>query len=326
MKARKKTTRKLSLKERQARKERALAKRDDYYADFASRIISMLKDGTAPWQRPWAGSPDAAQAMRPFNPTTGTVYKGCNYLFLSMSGYADPRYMTYKQAAANGYQVKRGATGLPIIFWKFDEKEECETDEAGVEKCEMKTRVMTRFYSVFNAAQIEGIEDWDVPSTDPTPKQLWESCERGDTILKESGADIKHINGNSAAYYPMTDHIMLPKRHQFPQAEGYYGTALHELAHWTGHESRLNRNLFDRKTDSYAREELRAEIATWMLCSQLGLPNDPTNHASYIDTWVKRIEDDPFEIISAAQQSEKIKNYLLKFDTQVQATPKEVTA
>jgi len=124
-------------------------------------------------------------------------------------------------------------------------------------------RPIQRLYSVFNAKQIDG-----VPALAPQQREEWQAIEAAERALKNSGAKITH-KGTEAFYQPSSDKITMPPKKAFPDQAAYYGTALHELAHWTGHESRLNRDGITGRhafgSEGYAREELRAEMASVFL-------------------------------------------------------------
>ncbi len=129
--------------------------------------------------------------------------------------------------------------------------------------------------------------------------------------MRDSGANILHRAGNRAFYRPSTDTITLPLREQFPTADNYYATALHELGHWSGHNSRLNRDLAQPfGSEIYAKEELRAEIASMMLGEQLSIGHDPSQHVAYIGSWVKALQEDPREIFKASSDAERIVQFL----------------
>ncbi|MCB2039310.1 MAG: conjugal transfer protein TraC, partial [Rhodoferax sp.] len=156
-------------------------------------------------------------------------------------------------------------------------------------------------------------------------------------ILKASGASITHAPGDRAFYRPATDSIHLPDRGQFPSADNYYATALHELGHWTGHASRLDRDLAHPfGSEGYAKEELRAEIASMILGDELGIGHDPGQHAAYVGSWIKALQDEPLEVFRAAADAEKIHDYVLAFEqkqvqeqdqqqSQAQQQPHELT-
>ena len=140
----------------------------------------------------------------------------------------------------------------------------------------------------------------------------WDRHERAEAVLKASGAEIRHDQPDRAFYRPATDRIHLPPRDSFPSADTYYATALHELGHWTGHPSRLDRDLAHPfGSVGYAKEELRAEIASLMVGDQLGIGHDPGQHAAYVKSWVQVLKEDPKEILRASRDADKISNYVL---------------
>ena len=136
-------------------------------------------------------------------------------------------------------------------------------------------------------------------------------------ILQLSKARIIHDAPDYPFYRPSTDSISLPDRGRFPSAANYYATALHELGHWTGHETRLKRDLsHPYGSEGYAREELRAEIASLIIGAELGTGYDPTQHAAYAASWSKILSDDPLEIFRAAADAEKIQKYFRRLQQQ----------
>ena len=168
------------------------------------------------------------------------------------------------------------------------------------------------FATVFNAEQIDGL-----PALQPRKQQDWNAVERAEQILQASGAVIRHGEQNRAFYRPATDSIHLPDKGQFSTADNYYATALHELGHWTGHESRLDRDLVHPfGSEGYAKEELRAEIASMILGDELGIGHDPGQHAAYVGLWIKALQEEPLEIFRAAADAEKIQAYVLGLEQQ----------
>ena len=146
--------------------------------------------------------------------------------------------------------------------------------------------------------------------------------EAAERILDKSGAKIEEIEQNQSYYVPALDKIALPLRTQFKDAEGFYATALHELGHWTGHSSRLNRPILNKfGTPDYAREELRAEISSMMVCSGLGIRHKSRNSASYVNNWIEVLKKDPKELFRACADAEKIKDYLFGIDKSLGLTP-----
>jgi len=286
--------------------------KSDFAKRLADKLIEQLKAGTAPWQQPW----EAGQMASPYNPTTGNRYRGVNILALMANAYADPRWMTYKQAQGQGWQVRGGEKGTQIQHWIWEEARprlgkdgKPELDDAGkpIKDMVRLSRPKVLVAAVFNAEQIDGI-----PDLEPARDVEWDPLEKAERLLGASGAKIQHSQGGRAFYRPSTDTIHLPSREQFKKAAGFYATALHELGHWTGHADRLNRDLAHPfGSEGYAREELRAEIASLILGSEVGLGYDPGQHAGYVDHWVQILTDTPTEILYAAADAEKISEYVL---------------
>jgi antirestriction protein ArdC len=279
----------------------------DPMQEFATRIVSELEKGVKPWIRPWdpdkAGGPQA-----PFNPVTGKHYHGVNVLILGMDLRAfesgDPRWMTYQQAQEKHWQVRKGERSTTIFFAKPLEIDDEETEDG-----RKKIKIL-KHYAVFHASQIDGIPPYKAPTVEEAP---WTRPEAADIILKNSGAVIR-IGGDRAFYSPSTDHIQLPPERAFHGPAEFATTGLHELGHWTGHPSRLNRDLQNRfGSAAYAMEELRAELASAFVASVLGIPTDIPHHASYIANWIKPLKDDKREIFRAAADAQRIADMELGF-------------
>ncbi|EAZ1498755.1 DUF1738 domain-containing protein [Salmonella enterica] len=287
-----------------------------FYEEIADRLIKQLEEGTAPWQKPW----EPGSSRMPHNPVSGTRYKGANALWLAMQQRTDPRWMTYKQAQSVNAQVQKGEKGTLVQYWKFtdtipklDDKGKPVLDDNGKKKMITVKLDRPKVFSavVFNAEQIQGLPPLEVKATKPD----WERHERAENILQAMSVPIKHDQADGAFYRPSTDSIHLPERSQFPSADNYYATALHEAGHSTGHKSRLDRDLTGRfGSESYAKEELRAEIASLMIGDELQIGHDPGQHAAYVKSWVKVLKDDPKEILRAAKDAEAISSYLLSHE------------
>ncbi|EAB4689682.1 DUF1738 domain-containing protein [Salmonella enterica] len=287
-----------------------------FYEEIADRLIKQLEEGTAPWQKPW----EPGSSRMPHNPVSGTRYKGANALWLAMQQRTDPRWMTYKQAQSVNAQVQKGEKGTLVQYWKFtdtipklDDKGKPVLDDNGKKKMITVKLDRPKVFSavVFNAEQIQGLPPLEVKATKPD----WERHERAENILQAMSVPIKHDQADGAFYRPSTDSIHLPERSQFPSADNYYATALHEAGHSTGHKNRLDRDLTGRfGSESYAKEELRAEIASLMIGDELQIGHDPGQHAAYVKSWVKVLKDDPKEILRAAKDAEAISSYLLSHE------------
>ena len=288
----------------------------DHYQEVTDRIIAALEAGTPPWRRQWDPDKAGGPAM-PRNATTGQRYRGINTLTLGMSPLAfesgDPRWATYKQAEERGWQVRKGERGTTGYFFKRlelrDDKRggsESEEDDESVRRIPL-----LRAFTLFHASQIEGVPDYAPPTIEEAP---WRAPEAAEIILANSGAVVRY-GGERAFYSPSTDHIQMPPRAAFTGADGFCGTLIHELGHWTGHAARLNRDLHNRfGSHDYAREELRAEIGKVMTCTELGIAvsdADFANNAAYIACWLERLRSDRKEIFRAAADAQRIADYLL---------------
>jgi putative DNA primase/helicase len=295
------------------------AERKPFHERVAETLIAQLEKGTAPWQRPWA----PGETYLPMNPVSGTRYRGINTVLLLAQGRSDPRWMTYRQALSQGAQVQKNEKGTSVQYWKFAEQQ-LERDAAGkpiVGEDGQQKKVWVEFERprvfhavVFNADQIDGL-----PALTREPR-IWDASTRAETILRNSGASITH-GGDRAFYSVAKDVIRLPQEAQFESAANYYATALHELGHWTGHPSRLDRDLVHVfGSEGYAREELRAEIASLILGDEIGLGHDPGQHAAYVGHWIKVLREDSLEIFRAAAAAEKIHDFVLRFEQQHEQT------
>ena len=284
----------------------------DHYAAVTDQVIAALEAGTLPWRKPW--DPDKAGGSgMPRNAVTGARYRGVNVLTLGMSPLAfrsgDPRWATYCQAQERGWQVRKGERATTAYFYKRLEVRG-EADAAGGEDATRRVP-MLRAFSLFHLSQIDGAPDHVPPTVTEVP---WRAPDATEAIVANSGAVIR-TGGDQAFYSPVTDHIQMPPMAAFHSAAGWSNTIVHELSHWSGGETRLNRDLRDRfGSHDYAREELRAEIASAMVAAELNLPDhDLPNTAAYVAHWVERLRSDRKEIFRAAAEAQRIADYLLAF-------------
>ena len=276
----------------------------DLYQSVTDKIVAALEAGTPPWIRPWTADGDNGL---PVNGTTQRPYQGINVVLLTLeamvNGYARNSWLTYRQAAALGAQVRAGSTGTRIVFYKrmeFPDKDDPTKPDRVVP--------LLRSFTVFNTDQIDGL-----PShlTQPPAPLEWDPLDVAEKVLAESGADIRH-GGNRAFYHPPLDYIVLPPRTSFPSAASYYATATHELSHWSGAPSQLNRDLTGRfKEAAYAAEELIAEMSSAFLCAQLGIEGE-LQHASYVSSWLRLLRSDKKAVFAAAARAQQAADFVLK--------------
>ena len=302
-----------------------------YRREIVKELSEALEKGTAPWQKPWR----EVKAEWPVNAATGDAYGWHNAMRLftraKRMGYTDPRWITYNQALDIGGHVKVGERGTRIIFFAEDRKpikdengHYARNPDGTIKYGVMGIRVM-RPYFVFNASQVSGI-----PVYRPTTQEHEspEECGKAERILSESGAEIT-FGGNSAYYNFIDDYIRLPKRFQFSTAADYYATALHELSHWTGHESRLNRGFrCDESEEDYAFEELVAEISSMFVSAETGIDQTQEhfdNHAAYVDSWIRRIRNDNQAYFKAVKLAGNAAEYILKNERERERTQKKAS-
>jgi antirestriction protein ArdC len=288
----------------------------DFRQEVTDQIVQMLEKGVAPWQQPW----EKGSFAMPFNPTTENPYRGGNAIHLMATGlnrgYEDPRWLTYKQATENGWQVLKGEKGTQIEYWEYPSRQaaaEGQVDSPDPKPRDKEPRPIHRVYTVFNAEQIDGM-----PAYQPKEHPEWEVIQNGERILENSGAKILHGQSYEAFYDRRNDFVHLPAKTAFPKPADYYGTALHELAHWSGHPKRLNRQTLTESyrfgDNNYAKEELRAELTSVFLAAERGIPHDTARHAAYVDSWVQTLKGDKNEIFRAARDANRAADFLLTLE------------
>lgn len=268
----------------------------DILEQITNEVITALEAGTAPWVKPW----DAASGA-PQNPVTKTRYKGINFLYLSMLGQGRSNYwVTYNQAASAGAQVRKGSKGEHIVYYKPLIIKDKVTDEE-------RKIPMLKSYVVFNADDVDGLE------IERPIYNEFERIARCDDFIKKTQATIKH-GGDSACYIPSLDIINMPQAETFKTNADYYATTFHELAHWTGHDKRLDRfkhgftEELSNYREQYAFEELIAELSAAMLCSEYQVTGQ-LQHASYIASWLKALKNDKKFIFKASAQAQKVYDF-----------------
>jgi antirestriction protein ArdC len=289
----------------------------DLYMEVSARIVAELEAGAAPWIKPWSATPGA---NTPCNAATNRPYSGCNVVLLWMAheaGYRSPRYLTFKQAMESGGHVRKGERGTKVYFVKQLEIRDGADDEPS-------TRLvpMMREYTVFNVDQCDGLPD-SVTAGKPMRVRNPDARDNlADQFLRTTGADIREGHGE-ALYVPSRDFIAMPAFGAFKGADHFYGTAFHELTHWTGHKSRLDRDLKNRfGSRNYAGEELVAELGAAFLCAEFGFDGD-LRHAGYIAHWIDLLRADKRAFFTACSQASKAADYLRGLAL---AEPSEVAA
>lgn len=288
----------------------------DVYTKVTERIISLLEKGVIPWRKTWSTYGLAR------NYATGHVYTGINMILMNNTEHPIPYFMTFNQVKTRNGKIKKGAKAEFVVYFnvvfKNEQNQTIEREEA--EKLqkqgkEVKVQRYLKYFNVFNTADIEGIE-FEFPEIKFQPNEKIEKCE---SIIQNmpNCPDVIQQDVNRAYYDPTHDIVNLPAIEQFESAEHFYTTFFHELAHATGHESRLarpaitNPNEFGSK--AYSEEELTAEIAAAFLCAQVGIDYDDImeNTAAYLQGWLKILKKDKLFIFKAAAAAQKATDYIL---------------
>jgi antirestriction protein ArdC len=275
------------------------------YEEVTNSIIEQLEKGAIPWQKPWVADSSADK-----NVITQKPYQGINRLILGMSGMAHgfnvPVWASFKQWQQLGGSVRKGEKGTKIVFYTPAEK----VNKEG----EKESYAVLKAYWVFNVSQVDGIEITPVTVNEKpfTANQLAE-----ERIIK-TGARISH-GGDAAFFMPSQDRIQMPHKSAFDSEASYYATAFHELTHWAGHETRLDRVKGKRFADpAYAFEELVAEMGAAFLCQDYGIQGE-LRHAGYIQSWLKALRDDSKAVFKAAAYAQKAATYINGLDATVDA-------
>ncbi len=277
--------------------------------DLTRAILEQMETNPTGWTKPWQG-----EGSMPHNPQTGTVYSGGNMMVLSWFSpdRSDPRWSTYKgwlkMTGADPEMpchVRKGETGTAITYMgKYAKNKETgkgarKGDDTSGD--EWGTGTVLRTYSVFHASQVENAPEWDQPVVNEDI-----DTEAGRAWFKTLGADWREAPGNEAFYMPSQDYISTPLDTQFHDAAGWFSTVAHEHTHWTGHADRTGRSGEKRVEgrSAYAYEELVAELGAVFLCNQHGIAADPRpDHAKYLTSWIKALNDDRTFLWSAASKA-----------------------
>jgi antirestriction protein ArdC len=296
-------------------------RRENIYREITDKIIAELEKGIVPWVQPWTSSKQSCLLGLPVNGLTRRSYSGINILLLwsalEEKGFASPYWLTFKQSVAMGGSVRKSEHGTHVYFAdKFvPQKEQQRAKDEGTDPSAIH---FLKRYTVFNAEQCEGLPAGLFGKIEPpSPREIVPEAE---ALIGATGADFR-IGGDQAFYVPSEDFIRIPNQTAYCDQINYYRTAFHELGHWTGHKSRLDRNLTTKfGTQDYAREELVAEMATAFVCASLGII--PTvRHADYVGNWLQVLKEDVRAIVRAASLASKACDFILAFKAEAQTSP-----
>lgn len=292
-------------------------------------LVDMLLNDSSMWVQPW-------RPRAQFNPVSRLRYRGANnvrLMFLSQKLYGgDPRWITYRQAQSQEWQVRRGSKGTIVEYWRLStgqdaHRERHDVDEhgftlegasrgygAGDRVGERLERPQVVRFPIFNAAQIDGI-----PELGLTPF-TWEPNERAERVVRSLGVPIYYDQDDRAFYSPSSDEIHMPVMAAFPSEAGFHSTRFHEVTHATGHDKRLKREDVGKglawESRERAQEELTAEFGALLLAAETGVPYEASQHAAYIRSWAKGLADDKHLFFRAAAAAQRAVEFVLKLEIQ----------
>lgn len=263
------------------------------------QLIEMIENGVCPWSKPWQG----AGGGLPLSGSTGKPYNGINLFVLAatamVKGYESRHWLTFKQAKEIGGKVRKGEKSTAVIFWKLLEREK---------DGEIKKIPFARYYRVFNADQVEGLPEKFAPEPDEFQPLDFEPEAAAELLVASysNSPEVRH-EGAQAYYDPAADRVTMPAKERFKGVAEYYSTLFHELAHSTGHKSRLDRlEPASFGSHAYGLEELVAEMSSAILCAEAGLSVPVIeNQAAYLASWLKTIKEEPGILVSAASKASK---------------------
>ncbi len=274
------------------------------YEQVTAKIMELLQSGTIPWKKPWISSEG------PRNLISKKPYRGINSFLLNCSPYGSPYWLTYLQAAAKGGQVKKGEKSTAVVFWKWLDFKVAPDEDDNSDSGKVP---LLRYYNVFNLEQIDGIK----APVEEQPASPFSPIEQAEQVITNMPhRPFIQYGGDRACYSPTLDYIKLPNQGAFRSPEEFYSTAFHELAHSSGHSSRLCRKgILDPSyfgSHDYSQEELVAEFGASMLCGFASIEQQTIeNSAAYIQGWLKVLKNDKKLAIVAAGQAQRAADFIL---------------
>ena len=285
--------------------------RTDLYSRITGKIVADLEQGVRPWHRPWNAGNMEGRVTRPLR-HNGIPYQGVNTIMLWMAavtaGYQSPHWLTFRQAVALGGNVRKGEHGELVVY--ADRIIRTGTNDQGEET--ERAIPFLKGYTVFNAEQCENLPAQYTLRPDAPPPAIAQRIEAADRFFAATGAEIR-TGGNRAYYAERADFVQMPPFECFRDAESFAATLAHECVHWTKHDKRLARD-FGRTRfgdEGYAREELVAELGAAFLSADLGItPEVRDDHAAYISSWLKMLQNDTRFIFTAASHAQRAADYL----------------
>ncbi len=295
------------------------------YDIITDRIFKLLST-SGKYQKKWVNTKNGFA----INPYTKHVYEGINQILLSSyiedANFKTNKWLTFPQASELGGRIIKGEKANHIVYFNYTYTLKDGTkitskayDQLeGEAKKNVSVNSFLNYYLVFNVQQIEGLEDSfykidDIVENSFSPIESLEAL--ANNYVSESGVKLFHAGQQTACYYPELDRVLMPLKDQFISSEGYYKTLFHEFSHSTGHSTRLNRKGITESgnLETYAFEELIAELSTAFINARFGIDTEISNNAAYIKSWLKHLKDDNRFFVKAAGMASKSANYIFKF-------------
>lgn len=286
------------------------------YELVTKRIIEKMQNGIIPWQRPWIFKEqkvDEQLAKRvAFNRITKRIYSNTNQCILNHAG----EYATFKQWTELGGKIRKGAKAEIVIFWKWLEEAVTDKDEDGNEVVKIKKTPLLRYYQVFHISDVDGVEP--LTNFEPDESAQFDDEQTAEEIIglyQERERLQIYFSGNQAFYSPLSDSVTIPQKFKFKKnGAEFYSTVFHELAHSTGHKSRLDRltGTAHFGNEEYSKEELVAEISAASILAKLNIETESslTNSTAYLQSWIRVLQNDTRLFVIASTQADKAVDYI----------------
>ena len=273
----------------------------DLYQDLTDDVIASIEAGVPVWEKAWKSS-----IAVPHNALTGREYNGINILITwnecAKHDYKTNGWLTYNQARKLGGNVIKGQKSTTIIHFSMQIVKDEDTGE---------TRTFPKFttWRVFNIDQCENLDESKLKTQADLPEDCVEIDEDSKfmSLVRANELNVEHDRHFNPCFIPSKDQILMPLYGAFNTHEDYEATGIHEAIHATKTKARLNRNM-----NTYAEEELVAELGSVFMCAKLGIDATHVQHESYIAYWLEGLHNDNKLLFKAAKEAQKAVNFLLK--------------
>lgn len=293
-----------------------MANKVNVYEIVTNRIIQKLEEAiangkpAAPWHRPWN------DMTAPVNYVSQKNYRGVNVMLLESGEYLTWKQLCDVQKTKPNVKLRKGSKSSIVVYFDFKDKVKDVVGDSGqIEQKTVKVPFL-RYYNVFNARDVDGLELHERPTYKHEPISEAEAIVNG-YIARENGLRLTFNDGQKACYRPLSDSLSVPRAELFPDVNEYYSVLFHELTHSTGHPSRLKRlKLAAFGDEAYSKEELVAEIGSSLLCASCGIDSSSVtdNSVAYLQSWLSALKNDVTLIVSAAAKAQKAADYIRGVD------------